>query len=100
MDPTAHGWLVVSPMGLDTYVVWHLADLKSNNECLGSADGEHTWVYLHNPQDLFTVYDRAAAPRRTERGEKEWGCPLWVKSRHMQCTSPCPLCPQKRHQLR
>jgi hypothetical protein len=58
MDPTAHGWLVVSPMGLDTYVVWHLADLKSNNECLGSADGEHTWVYLHNPQDLFTVYRR------------------------------------------
>jgi hypothetical protein len=23
-------------------------------------------------------------------------CPLWVKSRHLQCTDPCPLYPQKR----
>src|SRR5262245_66694150 len=23
-------------------------------------------------------------------------CPLWVKSRHVQCTTPCPLCPRKR----
>src|SRR5262245_60924994 len=24
------------------------------------------------------------------------GCPLWVKSRHMQCKTACPLYPQKR----
>jgi len=23
-------------------------------------------------------------------------CPLWVKSRHIQCTTPCPLYPRKR----
>jgi hypothetical protein len=23
-------------------------------------------------------------------------CPLWVKSRHMRCTKPCPLYPRKR----
>jgi hypothetical protein len=22
-------------------------------------------------------------------------CPLWVKSRHVQCKTPCPLCPPK-----
>src|SRR5512139_2781886 len=27
-------------------------------------------------------------------------CPLWVKSGHLQCTSPCPLYPQKRPQKR
>jgi hypothetical protein len=23
-------------------------------------------------------------------------CPLWVKTRHLQCTNPCPLYPQER----
>jgi len=23
-------------------------------------------------------------------------CPLWVKSGHVHCTSPCPLLPRKR----
>jgi hypothetical protein len=23
-------------------------------------------------------------------------CPLWVKSGHLHCNRPCPLCPQKR----
>jgi len=23
-------------------------------------------------------------------------CPLWVRSRHVRCTRPCPLYPQKR----
>ena len=27
-------------------------------------------------------------------------CPLWVKSRHMQCKSPCPLYPRKRPRKR
>jgi len=27
-------------------------------------------------------------------------CPLWVKSRHVQCTTSCLLYPRKRHQLR
>jgi len=27
-------------------------------------------------------------------------CPLWVRSRHMRCTSSCPLCPRKRQQMR
>ena len=27
-------------------------------------------------------------------------CPLWVKSRHLQCKTPCPLYPQLRHRLR
>jgi len=27
-------------------------------------------------------------------------CPLWVKSGHVRCTTPCPLCPRKRHQMR
>src|SRR5262245_4929649 len=27
-------------------------------------------------------------------------CPLWVKSRHVQCTTACPLYPRKRHQTR
>jgi hypothetical protein len=49
-------WLVMSPVGLDTFVYWSMADLKSNNQCLVSADGGQTWFYPHNPQDLFTVY--------------------------------------------
>ena len=30
-----------------------------------------------------------------------WGnqCPLWVKSRHVQRTSRCPLCANSRHSL-
>src|SRR5262249_8963092 len=32
--------------------------------------------------------------------KSEVQCPLWVKSRHVQCTSPCPLYPRKRHQMR
>src|SRR5262249_1817866 len=27
-------------------------------------------------------------------------CPLWVKSRHLQCKTSCLLYPQKRHQMR
>jgi hypothetical protein len=27
-------------------------------------------------------------------------CPLWVKSRHLQCTKPCPLYPQYRPRKR
>src|SRR5262245_51549194 len=27
-------------------------------------------------------------------------CPLWVKSRHMQCNSQCPLYPQERPRKR
>src|SRR5262249_18457907 len=27
-------------------------------------------------------------------------CPLWVKSRHVQCRSSCPLYTRKRHQMR
>src|SRR5262245_35821894 len=27
-------------------------------------------------------------------------CPLWVKSRHVQCTKACPLYPQSRPQMR
>ena len=49
-------WLVMSPVGLDTYVFWHMADLKSNNHCLASFDGGQTWTYPQNPQELFTVY--------------------------------------------
>jgi len=26
--------------------------------------------------------------------------PLWVRSRHVHCKSPCPLYPRKRHQSR
>src|SRR5262249_20099640 len=29
-------------------------------------------------------------------GRTRTACPLWVKSRHLHCTSPCPLYPQKR----
>jgi hypothetical protein len=28
--------------------------------------------------------------------EGRWQCPLWVKSRHLQCANRCPLYPQKR----
>ena len=31
---------------------------------------------------------------------KRIGCPLWVMSRHVQCKSSCPLCPQKRTWVR
>ena len=27
-------------------------------------------------------------------------CPLWVKSRHVQCANPCPLYTRKRRQMR
>src|SRR5262245_17615207 len=27
-------------------------------------------------------------------------CPLWVKSRHVQCKTACPLYSRKRHQMR
>ena len=42
--------------GIDTYVVWHQADLKSKDQCRGSANGGQTWFDPTNPQDLFTVY--------------------------------------------
>jgi hypothetical protein len=49
-------WLVMTPVGLDTYVYWHVADVKSNNQCLWSADGGQTWFDPQNPQELFKVY--------------------------------------------
>jgi len=27
-------------------------------------------------------------------GDARWLCPLWVKSRHVQCNTACPLYPQ------
>ena len=53
-----------------------------------SADGlvEHD-VYLRRS-------DRVGP--RTNRRNAAPECPLWVKSRHVQCTKPCPLYPRKR----
>src|SRR5262245_20005119 len=34
------------------------------------------------------------------RVDVRWLCPLWVISGHMQCKTPCPLYPRKRHQMR
>jgi len=28
--------------------------------------------------------------------KQKGGCPLWVKSGHVRCSSLCPLCPQQR----
>jgi hypothetical protein len=28
--------------------------------------------------------------------QRDHQCPLWVKSRHVQCKRACPLCPRKR----
>jgi hypothetical protein len=34
-------------------------------------------------------------PQRTPL-KRHGQCPLWVKSRHLQCINPCPLYPRKR----
>src|SRR5215813_3271707 len=44
---------------------------------------------------LRTGKTRSDCSRTNERR-----CPLWVISRHMQCTTSCPLYPRKRHQIR
>src|SRR5262249_45425209 len=41
------------------------------------------------PSSGWATYRFRLAPRSGP-------CPLWVKSRHSHCTSPCPLYPQKR----
>ena len=34
--------------------------------------------------------------KRSEHSAVQSKCPLWVKSRHVQRKSRCPLCPQER----
>src|SRR5262245_21702279 len=57
---------------------------------------------------MKAVYPRASASGSHELGmliqldviaRIKWG-PLWVKSRHLQCKTACPLYPQKRTSVR
>src|SRR5262245_16780644 len=41
-----------------------------------------------------------ASSAQTNILKESYRCPLWVKSRHVRCTSSCPLYYRKRHQMR
>src|SRR5215471_13616230 len=42
-----------------------------------------------------SIRDASNQRQRSERGRyHEASCPLWVKSRHVQCEKACPLSPQ------
>src|SRR5215475_8191953 len=48
---------------------------------------------LSGPSPVKEVV-RGTANVENSIGEKNGGYPLWVISRHLHCTSPCPLYPQ------
>src|SRR5262249_16364002 len=93
---------------------WHWPLLRTSGERPGGRRTNNSFDEIASSHCL----PRGLGPRQPcdysrDLRQAEWGlnvilrsnilrteCPLWVKSRHMQCKTACPLYPRKRHRLR
>src|SRR5262245_44995486 len=45
---------------------------------------------------MSAVPSASLGTHNSDRPLTSWQCPLWVRSRHVQCKTSCLLCPRKR----